>query len=151
MTLNKIAWSFTNKSYTDSEKFNEDVTTYQKDIHKDSDKWKPTKIVSDFPEIEIQYMAWVKGPENLLENENLIEDDEDAFDDEPEEEEGYQVEIVAKLTADNGANFTALEFLMKTHNQLANKELGDHNFFEGIDHNSEDDDELPRYYISCGS
>mgnify|MGYP000980942018 CR=1 FL=1 len=151
MTLNKIAWSFTNKTYSDAEKFNNAVTEYQIDIKENSDEWKPTKIVSDFPEIEIQYMAWVKSPEDLLENEALIEDDEDAFDDEPEEEAGYQVEIVAKLTADNGANFTALEFLMKTHNQLANKELGDSTFFEGVEDNSDHEDELPLYYISCGS
>lgn len=151
MPLNKISWSFTNTVYKDTEKFNNDVTVYQVDIHNDSEKWKPSKIIFDFPTIQIQYMAWVKGPEDLLENEALIEDDEDAFEDEPEEEEGYQVEIIAKLTADNGANFTALEFLMKTHNQLANKELGDSTFFEGVDENSEDEDEIPLYYISCGS
>lgn len=94
----------------------------------------------------------MKGPEDLLENETLIEGDRDIFDDEDNAEDGqFQVEIVAKLKADNGTNFSALEFLMKAHNQHANKELGDHVFFEGTDENPEIIDGLPTCYISCGS
>jgi len=152
MTLNKIAWSFTNEIFTDIEKFNKEVTQYQIDIYKTEDRWNPNEIVFEFPEMQIQYMAWVKGPKDLLENETLIEDDEDVFDDEDNAEDGeFQVEILAKLKADNGENFTALEFLMKAHNQQANKELGDHVFFEGTDENPEIIDGLPTCYIACGS
>ena len=152
MTLNNIAWSFTKEFYSDIEKFNNEIIQYQKDIYKTDERWKPNEIIFDFPKLEIQYMAWVTGPTDLLENETLIEDDEDIFDEEPEEdEEGYQVEILALLTADNGKNFTALEFLMKAHNQMSNKELGDHVFFEGTDENPDITDGLPTCYISCGS
>ena len=152
MTLNNIAWSFTKEFYSDIEKFNNEIIQYQKDIYKTDERWKPNEIIFDFPKLEIQYMAWVTGPTDLLENETLIEDDEDIFDEEPEEdEEGYQVEILALLTSDNGKNFTALEFLMKAHNQMSNKELGDHVFFEGTDENPDITDGLPTCYISCGS
>ena len=50
-----------------------------------------------------------------------------------------------------GKIFTALEFLMKAHNQMSNKELGDHVFFEGTDETPEIIDGLPTCYIACGS
>ena len=152
MTLNKIAWKFTNEFFTDIDKFNREVIQYQIDVYKTDEQWKPNEIVFDIPELQIQYMAWITEPKDLLENETLIEADKDVFDDEPEEDEdGYQVEIIAKLRADNGKNFTALEFLMKAHNQQTNKELGDHVFFEGTDENPEAIEGLPTCYIACGS
>ncbi|MDO5858308.1 hypothetical protein Q2490_13520 [Myroides odoratimimus] len=152
MTLNKIAWSFSKKNYLSYEEFNKEVTEYQIIIHKTDQDWKPNEVVFDFPEIQIQYMAWVNGVDDLLENERLIEDDKDVFEDEDNAEDGfYQVEILAKLKADNGKNFTALEFLIKAHNQQANKELGDHVFFEGTDEQPEFNEGLPTCYIACGS
>jgi hypothetical protein len=151
MTLNNISWTFSKNIYTDIQKFNEEVTKYQNNIYGNSDNWKPDEIVFDSPEIQIQYMAWVSSPQDLLENEYLIEEEENVFEEYPDEEE-YQVEIVAKLKADNGECFTALEFLMKSHNQQANKELGDHVFFEGVDDDEpEIINDLPTYYIECGS
>ena len=46
----------------------------------------------------------------------------------------WQVEIMAHLVADNGTYFTREELLFKLHNLMANKELGDHVFFEGIEY-----------------
>ena len=150
MTINNIAWTFTNECFTDSVKFNSEVAQYQKDIYEDTGLWKPDEIIFDFSELQIQYTAWVSGPSDLLDNELLTADDIEIFEEEPEEEE-YQVEIIAKLKADNGKNFTALEFLMKVHNQQANKDLGDHVFFEGTDETPEIVDGIPTYYIACGS
>lgn len=150
MTLNNIAWSFSTKSYNDSEILNKEIIQYQKDIYKTDEKWKPTEIVFEGPELQIQYMAWITEASDLLENETLIDDDENVFDEYPDEDE-YPVEIIAKLKADNGKNFTALEFLQKTHNQQSNKELGDHVFFEGIDEDPIIIDGLPTYFIACGS
>jgi hypothetical protein len=150
MTLNNIAWSFSTKSYNDSEILNKEIIQYQKDIYKTDEKWKPAEIVFEGPELQIQYMAWITKASDLLENETLIDDDENVFDEYPDEDE-YQVEIIAKLKADNGKNFTALEFLQKAHNQQSNKELGDHVFFEGIDEDPSIIDGLPTYFIACGS
>lgn len=149
-TLNKIAWSFSSKIYTDAEAFNQDVVQYQKDIYATAEGWNPNEVVLDAPEVQIQYEAWIMKPTDLLENDHLTSDDENIFDKEPEDE-GYQVEIMAKLKAANGKNFTALEFLMKAHNQQANKELGDHVFFEGIDGEPTLVEGVPTYYIACGS
>lgn len=108
------------------------------------------KIVFDFPELKIQYEAWIAGAGDLLENESLLED-EDILDEDNKEDGLFQVEILAHLKADNGQNFTALEFLLKSHNQQVNKELGDHVFFEGTDENPELFDGIPICYIACGS
>jgi len=150
MTLNNIAWSFSTKLYTDSEEFNQEVTEYQKRIYETEERWKPDEIVFNFPELQIQYMAWITKSSDLLENETLIDDDKDIFEEYPDEDE-YQVEIVARLKADNGKNFTALEFLMKAHHQQSNKELGDHVFFEGTDETPVIIEGLPTCFISCGS
>ena len=150
-TLNNIAWAFSTKLYATSDDFNKEIIAYQKAICGTEECWKPEEIVFDFPEILIQYVAWIKEASDLLENEILIDDDQAVFDYEPHEDDMYQVEIIATLKADNGKNFTALEFLMKTHNQQANKELGDHVFFEGTDENPKIIDGLPLCYIACGS
>lgn len=149
-TLNNIAWSFSRENYTDPEAFNQEVRDYQKAIYKTDEHWKPNETAFDFPEVQIQYEAWITKPSDLLENESLIDDDENTFEAYPDEQE-HQVEIIAKLKADNGKSFTALEFLMKAHNQQANKELGDHVFFEGTDEDPEIIDGLPTCYIACGS
>lgn len=151
MALNNISWTFSKNIYTDTEKFNQEVTQYQNNIYGNSNNWNPNEIIFDIPELQIQYMAWVSSKQDLLENEYLIEDGQDIFEEEPEEEE-YQVEVIAKLKANNGKYFTSLELLMKTHNQQANKELGDHVFFEGVDDDEpEIINKLPTYYIECGS
>lgn len=149
MTLNNIYWSFSSKNYSNSEEFNQEVIEYQKSLDKTGEDWKPNELVFDFPELQIQYEAWITKPSDLLENETLIDGDKNVFEERPGEE--HQVEIVAKLKADNEKNFTALEFLVKAHNQQANKELGDHVFFEGTDENPEIIDGLPTVYIACGS
>ncbi|QQD13085.1 DUF4375 domain-containing protein [Sphingobacterium sp. UDSM-2020] len=149
-TLNQIAWSFSSEAYTDAALFDEEVMQYQKDIFGSAERWNPNEIVLEASAVQIQYEAWIMKPSDLLENERLISEDEDIFDGEADDE-GYQVEIVAQFKAGNGQNFSALEFLMKAHNQQANKELGDHVFFEGIAEEPTEVDGVPTYYIACGS
>jgi len=149
MTLEKISWSFRGH-IASAEEFNAQVLQYQIDIQGTGEHWKPEEIVFDCPKVFVEYEAWVKGASEILENEKLSNDDEDAF--QGESEDGYyQVEIIATIKADNGANFSALEFLMKVHNQQSNKELGDHVFFEGIGTEFEIVDGAPLCYIRCGS
>jgi hypothetical protein len=150
MILDNISWVFSEKTYNDFEKFNQEVRQYQKDIYDDESLWIPNEVIFNTSELHIQYMAWISSSKDLLENEFLMEYDQDIFENNSEQEE-YQVEIFAKLKADNGKNFTALEFLIKTHNQQSNKNLGDHIFFEGVDDESDTIKGLPTYYISCGS
>ncbi|RYD99588.1 MAG: hypothetical protein EOP54_03690 [Sphingobacteriales bacterium] len=150
MTLNNIAWSFSKKSYQDPEIFNQEVSTYQKEIRDTDAAWHPDEIVFNVPELNIQYEAWISKAEDLLDNETLI-DEEDVFDEDNSEDGMFQVEIVARLQADNGKHFTASEFLRKAHNQQVNKALGDHVFFEGTDEDPAIIDGLLLCYIACGS
>lgn len=149
-TLNHIAWRFSDEQYTDLNKFSNDVKQYQQDIYDDSTRWQPDVVVSEQPKVQIQYMAWINSMDDLLENETLIDEDKNIFEEEPDEDE-HQVEIVALIKADNGLHLTTKEFLMKTHNQMANKELGDHVFFEGTDETPFVADGVPTYFIGCGS
>ncbi|WP_298632069.1 hypothetical protein [uncultured Veillonella sp.] len=93
------------------------------------------------PEILVSYEAWIESKSQLHPNEYLYEDDElEEYD---KEDGMWQVEIYARLKADNGQYFTTEELLFKIHNLMANKELGDHVFFENLaydDHEFEADD-----------
>ena len=89
--------------------------------------------------------------ERVTDEELLEEDKEDGM---------WQVEIMAHLVADNGTYFTREELLFKLHNLMANKELGDHVFFEGIEYEGhecegygliDNEDGIPVFYIVCGS
>lgn len=149
VALKNIVWAFSSKFYADAESFNKDVSEYQNAILKTLKDWKPNEALFQYPEVQIQYEAWIFKPTDLLDNEKLVDEDRNVFEEQPDDD-GYQVEITARFRADNGENFTVLEFLMKTHNQLCNKELGDHVFFEGLD-GPEMSEGLPTWYIACGS
>jgi len=146
MVLNEIAWAFKDKLYSNLKEFNKDVQQYQVDILGDEDVWKPDEIVANCPQIQVCYEAWLKSPKDLLKNESLTA----PVSEEVDEDEYVEAEVIAKFDADNGQNFSAAEFLMKVHNTLSNKELGDHIFFEGIEEDDEDF-KIPTFYIICGS
>lgn len=150
MVLNEIAWAFKNKHYANLKEFNKDVQQYQIDILGDEDVWKPNEVVADAPQVEICYEAWIKSPRDLLKNETLTVPIDEVFNDEVDEDEYQNVEIIAQFDADNGANFTAAELLLKIHNAMVNKELGDNLFFEGIEE-LEEETAMPSYYVVCGS
>ena len=150
MVLNEIAWAFNDKLYSSLKEFNKNVQQYQIDILGDEDLWKPDEIVIDSPQIQVCYEAWLKNPRDLLKNESLTLPVSEVFSEDVDEYEYQEAEVVAVFNADNGQLFTAGEFLFKLHNTLANKELGDHIFFEGIEED-EEDFELPTFYIICGS
>lgn len=150
MVLNKIAWAFKNKHYSNLNEFNKDVQQYQVDRFGDEDLWNPNENVANYPQIQVCYEAWLKSPKDLLKNESLTLPISEIFNDEVDEDEYQEAEVIAKFDADNGAYFTASEFLMKVNNALANKELGDHIFFEGIEE-EQADSKIPTFYIICGS
>lgn len=145
--LENISWVFGQEPVQNKENFVQEVREYQEDIHKKSDLWIPDEILIHEPKTWLLYEAWIRNREDLHDNEVIADDD---WDEEETEDGMFQVEILALLEAENQKNFTAAELLMKAHNQMSNKELGDHIFFEGFIETQEYDD-LPVYYISCGS
>ncbi|WP_104382438.1 DUF1266 domain-containing protein [Sphingobacterium sp. HMA12] len=149
--LSAIAWTFQAKSYRSSQEFEVDVAEYQRDILADRAQWDANEIVVDAAEIELCYMCWIKDMEDLNPNETLLDDEEEAFDEDNEDSGYYQVEICARLRASNEKNFTALDLLYQMEKQLIGKELGDHIFFEGLDRVKNHPGDTPLYYISFGS
>lgn len=151
--LEDLVWAFQRKNYVDANDFNLEIEAYQKAILKEEANWQANEIAINKPEIEVCYEAWIKGKQDILPNEELIDEEEDAFDEDNSEDGMYQVEICVKLKASNQAYFTNLDLMYQLEKQLVNKELGDHVFFEGLTFHSFNDTnvEVPVFYMNCGS
>ena len=148
MALNDVMWTFSKKIYESMEEFNKDIKEYYDRMREYVDReWNPDEVAVNQPEIYVDYEAWIKGKEDLMENETA---DEEELSEEYADDGYFQVDVRALLKADNGKYFTNLELITKVHNQQANKELGDHVFFEGMDSDN-DIDGIPVFYVACGS
>lgn len=150
MILEKIVWVFKDRTYSKLKDFNEDVRQYQIDILGSDEAWQPNEVVVDSPQVEIEYDAWIRRKKELLRDERLSAEYANLFDEEIDEEDGEEAHIIMTLTADNNLNFTMGELFMKINNNIANKDLGDHVFFEGLEE-SDGESNLPSYYIYLGS
>lgn len=143
--LNHIYWAFDEKTYTSVDTFSEDLKSYMEDNCKN---WKPEETAVEAGKVYIVYEAFFSGREELLANEKVV--DESDLDEENRIDGLFQTDIEALLSADNGRCFTSGELLMKVHNQLAGKDLGDHCFFEGLER-VETEDGIPRWRVRLGS
>ena len=153
-TYDEVHWVFNKHTYS-REEFSKE---YNKAVEKyvDEDKADNDDILAE-PEILVTYEAWIESVDQLFDNERVS--DEELLED--DKEDGmWQVEIMAHLVADNGTYFTREELLFKLHNLMANKELGDHVFFEGIEYEGhecegygliDNEDGIPVFYTCCGS
>ena len=153
-TYDAVHWVFNKQTYRREEfskEYNENVKKYVDDDEADDDDR------LEEPEILVTYEAWIESEDQLFDNERVTDDE--LFD-EDKEDGMWQVEIMAHLVADNGTYFTREELLFKLHNLMANKELGDHVFFEGIEYEGhecegygliDNEDGIPVFYIVCGS
>ena len=151
-TYDEVYWVFNKLTYSREEfskEYNKEVEKYVDD-EADDDRLEE-------PEILVTYEAWIESTDQLFDNERVT--DEELFE-EDKEDGMWQVEIMAHLVADNGTYFTREELLFKLHNLMANKELGDHVFFEGIEYEGhecegygliDNEDGIPVFYICCGS
>ena len=153
-TYDVVHWVFNKQTYSREEfskEYNKVVEKYVDEDQADNDD-----ILAE-PEILVTYEAWIESVDQLFDNERVT--DEELLED--DKEDGmWQVEIMAYLVADNSTYFTREELLFKLHNLMANKELGDHVFFEGIEYEGhecegygliDNEDGIPVFYICCGS
>ena len=151
-TYDEVHWTFNKHTYSReafSKEYNENIKNYE------DDESEPD--ILEEPEILVTYEAWIESVDQLFDNERVT--DEELLED--DKEDGmWQVEIMAHLVADNGTYFTREELLFKLHNLMANKELGDHVFFEGIEYEGhecegygliDNEDGIPVFFIVCGS
>lgn len=153
-TYDEVHWVFNKHTYSREEfskEYNKVVEKYVDDDQADNDD------ILDEPEILLNYEAWIESTDQLFDNERVT--DEELLE-EDKEDGMWQVEIMAHLVADNGTYFTREELLFKLHNLMANKELGDHVFFEGIEYEGhecegygliDNEDGIPVFYTCCGS
>lgn len=149
--LSNILWAFQRKGYSSIEDFNKEITDYQTLILKERACWDANQMVIDVPEIDVCYEAWIKGKEDISSNETVT-DEANAFNEDNSDHGLFQVEFCARLKASNGTYFTALDLLFQLENQVANKDLGDHIFFEGLTANdTEEKYQTPLYSMYLGS
>ena len=153
-TYDEVYWVFNKLTYSRDEfskEYNKVVKNYVDKNQADNDD------ILDEPEILVTYEAWIESTDQLFDNERVT--DEELFE-EDKEDGMWQVEIMAHLVADNGTYFTREELLFKLHNLMANKEIGDHVFFEGIEYEGhecegygliDNEDGIPVFYTCCGS
>ena len=150
-----VHWVFNKKSYTKenfSKEFNQILEEYAEYGAKES-----ALALLEEPEILVTYEAWIESENQLHNNERL--NDEELLEEE-KEDNMWQVEIMAYIIADNGKYFTGEELTFKLQNLMANKELGDHVFYEGIEYEGheceghgliDNEDGIPVLYVCCGS
>lgn len=149
-----VHWVFNKKSYSKenfSKEFNQILEEYAEYGAKES-----ALALLEEPEILVTYEAWIESENQLYHNERL--NDEELL--EEKEDNMWQVEIMAHITADNSKYFTGEELTFKLQNLMANKELGDHVFYEGIEYEGhecegngliDNEDGIPVFYVCCGS
>lgn len=143
--LEGIAWAFGGQSYSSLMNFWDDVRSYNEDLDRDLEYFKPFGTIFNTPKVKVIYEAIIDSKKQLYDFEQIV-GEEDFVDGEENE-----VEIIAELSAGQEGNFGALELLWNIHNLLYNKELGDHIFFEGINVEGYEKDGTPVIYLYLGS
>ena len=147
--LDRVYWAFTQEHFPGLMIFWEKVKQYNQEIENDLTDFNPFATIFRTGRIKIMYEAWIKSRKDLYDFEILA--NENIFNDSPDEDGFYQAIIVAELHSGDSSSFGALELLWLIHNTLANKDLGDHIFFEGFDIEGYEEDGTPLLFINCGS
>ena len=115
-----VLWNFCGKNYESKKDFNRAIKKYQLDI-KGKDTWQPDQIVIEKPEIEIFFERdWEYPPDD---------------------------KIQFTLESENRKNFTALDLMFRLNKKIAEYDLGDFCFFEGLTFDSANN----RYILHLGS
>ena len=127
--LTSVYWAFSNQEYVSNDAFTLDIINY---IEDNKANWNPNGIAINSRKVCIVYEAFITGIEQLRSNETVI--DMSYLDEECRIDGVFQTDIKVYLTADNGKYFTNVELLRKIHNQLAYKDLGNNESFEGLEY-----------------
>ena len=143
--LTSVYWEFSNQEYMSNDDFTLDIINY---IEDNKANWNPNGIAINSRKVCIVYEAFITGIEQLRSNETVI--DMSYLDEECRIDGVFQTDIKVYLTADNGKYFTNVELLRKIHNQLAYKDLGNNESFEGLEYVDTDGGTLV-YRLMTGS
>ena len=143
--LTSVYWAFSNQEYVSNDAFTLDIINY---IEDNKANWNPKGIAINSRKVFIVYEAFITGSEQVRSNEHIV--DITDLDEENRIDGVFQTDIKAYLTADNGKYFTNVELLRKIHNQLAYKDLGNNESFEGLEYVDTDGGTLV-YRLMTGS
>lgn len=143
--LTSVYWAFSNQEYMSNDAFTLDIINY---IEDNKANWNPNGIAINSRKVCIVYEAFITGIEQLRSNETVI--DMSYLDEECRIDGVFQTDIKVYLTADNGKYFINVELLRKIHNQLAYKDLGNNESFEGLEY-VDTDGETSVYRLMTGS
>ena len=143
--LTSVYWAFSNQEYVSNDAFTLDIINY---IEDNNANWNPHGTAINSRKVCIVYEAFITGIEQLRSNETVI--DMSYLDEECRIDGVFQTDIKVYLTADNGKYFTNVELLRKIHNQLAYKDLGNNESFEGLEYVDTDGGTLV-YRLMTGS
>lgn len=136
-SLDNILWRFDQTEYSSLMNFWQALQDYHQDIDcmEKLDKFEPFEIACQ-GEVYVVYDTYLTNTNVLNENETLLTPAN--FDDEDE----IEAEILLKIVGHDKSYIGMLELLYYIHDNLTNKELGDHVFFEGL----ELDEQLTKQY-----
>ena len=143
--LTSVYWAFSNQEYVSNDAFTLDIINY---IEDNKANWNPKGIAINSRKVYIVYEAFITGSEQVRSNEHIV--DITDLDEENRIDGVFQTDIKVYLTADNGKYFTNVELLRKIHNQLAYKDLGNNESFEGLEYVDTDGGTLV-YRLMTGS
>jgi hypothetical protein len=124
--LSNLLWVFDYKEkYSSKENFSQEVEKYQEEIRgediEEQKKWNPDKILINKPKIKLLFeMNWEDPPKD---------------------------KVKFTLNSSNQKNFTALDLMFQLHNFIADYDLGNHHFFEGLRYDKDND----LYIVNLGS
>lgn len=146
--LDNVSWAFRNSTFPGLMPFFEEVKTYNDSLNNELEGFTPFATMFQGEKLKVMYDVWVKNKEELFDYEMVT--DEKYFNQEPQDGY-YQVRLVATFESSSGNSFGALETLFLVNNALANKELGDHIYFEDFELIGEEQDGTPLLYLQLGS
>ncbi len=146
--LDDVAWAFKGQFYGSLMSFWQDVQDYNNDIENELEDFAPFATIFNTRKVKVIYEAYIQSTKDLLEDETLL--NPDTFND-PEPDGLFFARILAELTSDDRDYFGALNLLRHINNNLSNKELGDHIFFEGFDVEAYEEDGTPVIFLNLGS
>lgn len=141
-----VFWSFNARYYESVDSFGDELFAYNARLDNPLDGFDPNVVLFDTPILYVLYHAQIQSPDDLYDHEFL--EDPEQFHTAPLD----SVPIIATITGTQG--ITALTLLWQLHNSLANKTLGEHVFFEGLDKVgivSDDDTDVPVIEVRLGS
>nr|WP_295935103.1 hypothetical protein [uncultured Dyadobacter sp.] len=149
--LTNIVWRFNKVNPATIEEFDKIITRYQVDILKQKASWNPKDVVISGSSVGVRYSAWLKGADELSDNEILLEK-RGFFENKSNRSSSglYQADVFFKLNADNGRDFAALELMYKINRQVSSKDLGGRVYFEGLQEYKTNNG-FPNFQLRCGS